>query len=128
LWLPPSSIAVPEPRFLVLDEPTSAFDVSVQAQVIDLLMELKAQLKLSYLFISYNLSLVEYVWGRTLVLYAGRAAEFGQSSDLRWAPLHPYTQALLSSLLEPTAAPLETQRSQAICQPLESAHRLPLSP
>ncbi len=98
-----------EPRFLVLDEPTSALDVSVQAQVIDLLMELKAQLKLSYLFISHNLSLVEYVCDRTLVLYAGRAAELGQSSDLHRAPLHPYTQALLSSVLEPTAAPLGTE-------------------
>jgi ABC-type glutathione transport system ATPase component len=67
-------------------QPTSALDVSVQAQVIDLLMELKAQLKLLYLFISHNLSLVEYVCDRTLVLYAGRAAELSQSFDLHRAP------------------------------------------
>ncbi len=91
-----------EPRFLVLDEPTSALDVSVQARIIDLLSELQEQLRLTYLFISHNLSLVEYFCDRTLVMYAGETVELGPTVEIHRRPLHPYTRALIASVLMPS--------------------------
>jgi oligopeptide transport system ATP-binding protein len=93
-----------EPKFMVLDEPISALDVSIQSQIINLLVELKARLGLTYLFISHDLSVVEYISDRVAVMYLGEIIETGPSRSLYRQPLHPYTHALLSSIprLEPT--------------------------
>ncbi|MCY1667825.1 ABC transporter ATP-binding protein [Rhizobium sp. SL86] len=85
------------PRMLILDEPVSALDKSVEAQVLNLLLDLKAQFGLTYLFISHDLNVVEHVADRVLVMYLGRVAEIGPVADIFGAPAHPYTTALLAS-------------------------------
>lgn len=85
------------PQFLVLDEPTSALDVSVQAQIIMLLMGLQQDLKLTFLFISHNLTLVHYVSDTIAVLYLGKVLEYATAPEIFKNPLHPYTEVLLSS-------------------------------
>jgi oligopeptide/dipeptide ABC transporter ATP-binding protein len=89
------------PKLIICDEPTSSLDISVRAQVLNLLEDLRAQLELSYLFISHDLSVVHHISDRIAVLYQGRIVESGPATSVYEQPLHPYTQALVSAVLLP---------------------------
>jgi oligopeptide/dipeptide ABC transporter ATP-binding protein len=86
------------PRFLILDEPISALDVSIQSQIINLLVDLRERFRLTYLFISHDLSMVQYISDRVAVMYLGQIVEMAESRELYAHPRHPYTQVLLSSV------------------------------
>jgi dipeptide transport system ATP-binding protein len=94
-----------KPRILVLDEPVSALDVSIRAQVLNLLAELQEEFELAYVFVSHDLSVVRHIADEILVMYLGRAVEFGARAAIFTAPRHPYTRALLSAtpLADPDA-------------------------
>ncbi len=85
------------PKLLILDEPVSALDVSIQAQVLNLLLELQTEFSLSYLFITHDLSVVEHISDRILVMYLGRIVEYGNRDEIFQNPKHPYTKLLLES-------------------------------
>lgn len=85
------------PQILILDEPVSALDVSIQAQVLNLLLELQTEFNLAYLFISHDLSVIQHMSDRILVMYLGRVVEYGSRDEIFNNPLHPYTQILLES-------------------------------
>lgn len=87
-----------EPELLILDEPTSSLDVSVQAQILNLLMDLQERLALTYIFISHDLKVVEHIADRVMIMYLGKIMEMGSAQDILLEPLHPYTKALLSSV------------------------------
>lgn len=101
-----------EPSFIVCDEPISALDVSVQAQIINLLIELQKEKQLTYLFIAHDLSMVKYISNRIAVMYLGNIVELGDSLNLYKTPLHPYTQALLSAV--PSPDPKAEEKKQRI--------------
>lgn len=90
-----------KPKILVCDEPTSALDVSVQAQILNLLVELRQELGLTYLFISHNLAVVEHLVDQVAVMYRGELVEQGSRDELFHHPQHPYTKRLLASVLTP---------------------------
>ncbi|MGN1275944.1 MAG: oligopeptide/dipeptide ABC transporter ATP-binding protein, partial [Floccifex sp.] len=104
-----------EPEFLVCDEPISALDVSIQSQVINLLIELQKKLGLTYLFIAHDLDIVRYISDRIVVMYLGHVVEVGEANEVYNNALHPYSQALLSAVPIPDPD-LEREKKRIILQ------------
>ena len=111
-----------EPRFIVADEPLSALDMSIQAQIVNLMIQLREQLGLTLLFISHDLDVVQYLCDRVVVLYLGRVMEIAPTADLFASPAHPYTRALLS------AAPIPDPEQAAPRVDLQGDPPSPINP
>ena len=107
-----------KPEFLVCDESVAALDVSIQAQVLNLFMDLRAALNLTYLFISHDLGVVRHISDRVVIMYLGRVVESGPAAELFAAPNHPYTQALLAEV-----GKLEPQKSEPLFRSAARFHR-----
>ena len=112
------------PKFIVLDEPISALDVSIQAQIVNLLIELQKKIGLTYLFVAHDLSMVKHISDRIAVLYLGNLVELATSEELFANPQHPYTQALLSAI--PIPDPEEEKSKKRI--PIEGEIPSPINP
>lgn len=116
------------PQFIVCDEPISALDVSIQAQVVNMFEELQEQMGLTYLFIAHDLSVVKHISDRIGVMYLGKMVELADSYELVARSLHPYTKSLISAI--PIADPIKARASKRIVlqrctQPLKSSYRMP---
>jgi oligopeptide transport system ATP-binding protein len=111
------------PSFIVADEPVSALDMSIQAQIVDLLMDLQQRLKLTYLFIAHDLRLVRHICSRVAVMYMGKIVEAGSTTSIFTSPRHPYTRALLSAVpkLDPDAP-----RERIVLDPAQFDRHAPL--
>lgn len=119
-----------DPKVLVLDEPVSALDLSIQSAILNLLTELQDRLQLAYLFISHDLSVVRHVADEVIVMYLGRAVEKATKADLFATPRHPYTQALLSATprAEPNAEKIRIKLSGELPSPLAVPDGCPFAP
>jgi oligopeptide/dipeptide ABC transporter ATP-binding protein len=115
------SIAL-NPQLIVCDEPVSALDVSIQSQILNLLLELQKEMGLSYLFITHDLAVVKHISDRIAVMYLGKIVEYADADDLYAAPVHPYTRALLSAI------PVPDPNRQHRYSPLEEDVPSPISP
>ena len=113
-----------DPEFIICDEPISALDVSIQAQVINMLKELQEKRGLTYLFIAHDLSVVKYISDRVVVMYLGTMVETAETEELYSNPMHPYTQALLSAI--PEADPKKARENQRI--PIKGEIPSPINP
>ncbi len=98
------------PKLIVADEPVSALDVSIQSQILNLLVDLRKKFKLSYLFVAHDLAVIEHISDTVAVMYLGKIAEYASGDDLYAKPLHPYTQALISAIPEPTMDKKKTRQ------------------
>ena len=112
-----------EPEFIIADEPVSALDVSIQAQILNLLMDLKDEFKFSYLFISHDLSVVKHISDEVGIMYLGKIVEKGNKKDIFHDPLHPYTKVLLSAV--PKLSGTNLKRSRLVKGEIPSAINLP---
>ncbi|MBR1461349.1 ABC transporter ATP-binding protein [bacterium] len=112
-----------EPELIIADEPVSALDVSIQAQIINLLKDLKKNLDLTFVFISHDLSVIKYISDRVAIMYLGEIVEIGQTSEIFSSPKHPYTQALLSSV--PQIGTDENKSAISLAGELPSPENLP---
>jgi peptide/nickel transport system ATP-binding protein len=119
-----------KPQIVVCDEPTSSLDVSVQAQILNLLRDLRDELTLTYVFISHDLAVVDYLADRVGVMYLGRLVEFGVAAEVLRRPRHPYTRALLDSVLsrDPARGLPEPKLGQALPDPLHPPPGCPFHP
>lgn len=115
-----------EPEFIVLDEPISALDVSIQAQIINLLVKLQKEMKLTYLFVAHDLSMVKHISDRVAVMYLGNMVELTTSKDLYAEPMHPYTKALMSAIPIPDPDVEEEREKNAV--KLEGEVTSPINP